>query len=111
MEDALTHIVDRFAKELGEWLDSPSPSMGKIEALRSQIESMKGTLGSDALKAMKKALGEAEAGLKTQRQKAAGEAIAERCRGLGIRLEAGTPMKRKPRKKAPGAQGSKASGA
>ncbi len=100
MEDTLGPIIERFAVELGAWLESPSESSGQIEALRSQIDGLKGTLSGVALRTMQKALADAEAGVKKQRQKSAGEAIASSMRGLGIRLEAGAPMQRRvPNKK------------
>ena len=106
MEDTLSPIVERFARELEAWIESPSESSGQIEALRSQIEGLKGTLSGEALKTMQKALKDAEAGVKKQRQKSAGQAIASRMRELGIRLEAGAPMKRRgPRKKAAASNG------
>tara|TARA_R110002072_G_scaffold9641_1_gene46506 strand:- start:488 stop:841 length:354 start_codon:yes stop_codon:yes gene_type:complete len=99
MDESLTAITERLAKDIENWLGLPSEGSAKITELRSQIDALKDTLSGEALKAMHKGLREAEAGVKTERQKAAAEAISAAVRELGIRLDPGAPMKRTPRKK------------
>ncbi|MEO1716169.1 MAG: hypothetical protein AAFR76_03565 [Planctomycetota bacterium] len=100
MDQKLAEITARLTADLEAWLASPSGSSAKIAELSSQVEALKATLSGDALKAMKKGLREAEQGVKTERQKAAAEAVSEALRAIGIRLEPGTPLKRVRKKKA-----------
>lgn len=100
MDAKLAEITDRLTADLEAWLASPSGSSAKIAELRTQIEALKDTLSGDALKAMKKGLREAEQGVKSERQRAAAEAVSEALKGIGIRVEPGAPMKRVRKKKA-----------
>ena len=97
MDTALKQILDRFTTELQGWLDQPSEASGKIDALRSQIEALKGELGADGLSDAIKALGTADKSAQRGKQRQASEGIAAVCKPLGINLEAKAPPKRKPR--------------
>lgn len=100
MEPQLQQITGRLTTDLEAWLAAPSGSSAKIAELTAQIDALKGTLSGDAMKTMKRALREAEHGVKTERQRAAAEAISEAVKAIGIRLEPGVPMKRVRRNKA-----------
>lgn len=102
MTTNLNDILDRFAKELGTWLDSPSEASGRIETLRKEMEHLRGQLGAENINSALKAFDDADKQLKRQRQKEAAEAIAEVLHPLGIRLKAETPLKKQRRRKASG---------
>lgn len=97
MDPRLQQILDRFTSELKAWLDSPSEASGKIDAVRAEIESLKGELGATGLSGALKALDTADKTVKRERQRQASHAISAACKPLGISLEAKAPPKRKPR--------------
>lgn len=98
MDENLRVIVERFSRDLRDWLDQPSATSTKIAQIRSEFDALGGTLTGDGRKAARKALDDAEAEATRQRQREAAEAIAENCRALGVRLEARDAPKRAGRK-------------
>ena len=102
MSDDLDPITGDLTRQLGAWLDQPSPLSVQIEALRVQVQELKKSgvktaAFDDTLKQLEKAETEA----RRVRQKQAAQAIAEACKALGVVLEAKDPPKRARRRPSP----------
>ncbi len=101
MDAKLQTILDRFTDELKGWLESPSETSGRIEALRAEIEKLKGELGGTGLSDALRALETADKAAQRERVREASEAIARACKPLGLNLEVKAPAKRRPRASRP----------
>ncbi len=77
MDDQLRPILERMTAELSAWLEQPGEASKKLAALRTQIDELKGEIGTDGLADALKGLQQAERTVDRQRQREAALAIAQ----------------------------------
>ena len=96
--ETLEQIVQDLAVRLEAWLDTPNDASRGLEALRSQLQSLGGTIGKKAASDALRALQGSGRDIRRSAQRDAALRLSVMGKSLGIPLVAGTPPKRQRRR-------------